>query len=779
MNNISGVEINCFGCSACENICPHRAIKMVANEEGFLYPEIDNSKCINCGACKKVCPALKQGYKNSTKPKCFAIMADDETRYNSSSGGVFPILAYHFLKNDGYVAGAVWGDKGEVKHIVSNKKSDIENMRGSKYLQSTIGECYKDVKTILEKRSKVLFTGTPCQIAGLKSYLNKEYQNLYTVEIICHGASSPGVFKQYLNETLEDGEKFISTKFRDKIKGWSHDIIITTKTNLKETSSHLEKSFFTRAFNENLCLRPTCEKCKFNRIPRQADITIGDFWGVWNFNHKLDDKKGTSIILINNTQGKKLFDYCKDLFKLVQPVPFKKAINGNPNLIMPTKVDKRKRETFMNLVKTNTVQEAFEYCMEDKADCMILNYWHAINYGAILTCYGVQCLAEKIGLKPKVINYLTTFKKDFPGSFSEKFAQKYLNLTEPVKNMEDFIALNSKCKTFITGSDQVWAPGLMKGHCDDATQSIYLLDFVKNGRKKLSYSASFGYPKFLGDPEQENLFKHFLKQFDSISVREDDAINVLKDLGITEATHLLDGAFLIPKENLKKMTENYNSSEKYIACFVLPYFKEANWYKDFLLQAEQYLNLPIKPFEFDNKTPVEEWLAYIKNAEFVITDSFHGVVFSIIFNKSFVQVKNASSQNRFESLFRVLDIENNSLGEYDKINFNKIFIERDWEKINKKIENEIKKAERWLKKAIDSSPKDNSEYDFQNYLLIKSSIKELELQRKLRLLKNKDKYLRKYYLYKVLSSISFGKSRKKVKEKLNKYNKLKRVIRKL
>ena len=756
--NIESLAKNCCGCAACANICPQNAIVMQEDKEGFLYPHIDSNKCTNCGLCAKICPVLNVTYNNISKPESYAVMASDEIRRNSSSGGVFPVFAYHFLENNGYVAGAVWDKGGIVKHIISNQKEDIEKMRRSKYLQSEIGNCYNEVKKILNDDKKVLFTGTPCQIAGLKSFLKKEYENLFTLEIICHATPSPKVFRKYLDENL-DGEEFVSTDFRDKINGWGRVLTVTTATTTNIYSCLAKDDNFMQAFLKNLCLRPSCETCLFNKKPRQADITTGDFWGSFHYKNNLDDKKGLSIIFINNDKGQKLFNLLKKDFKKIKPIPYKKAIKGNPNLVKSTKINKH-RNNFMNLVENHSLKDSLDYCLTNKSDFMILNYWYAINYGAALTCYGIQCLLEKLGFQSKVINYMPErFKEKYKDSFSQKFADKYLYLTSPVENYEDFIALNTNCSTFITGSDQVWCPKIIKTHCSNATESIYLLDFVKSDKKILSYSASFGVSEFEGDYEQEILFKHYLKQFDNISVREDDGIDILKNLGINDSTQLIDGAFLIPKEKLEEMTKDFEKKEKYIACFVLPYFKKEKWYKNLLNQIENKLELPIKYFNFDNKTPVEEWLAFIKNSEFVITDSFHGFAFSIIFNRPFVQIKNAKAQSRFESMFRLLNIEDNSIGKDDDLNVDNVLIKRDWEKINQKINEERLKAETWLMNAINNPTVDKSEFEVQNYLLTESQLRNKEVKYHLSLVNNKNKIFIKYRFYKILRIFSNRKKR--------------------
>ena len=279
-NNISCIKSYCYGCSACFNICPNNAIEMQENGEGFKYPVI-NTYCTNCGLCKKVCPYLVNNFTNSENPNCYAFLAEDNIRLKSSSGGVFSVLAKYFLDNNGYVAGAIWNEDASVSHIVSNKDIDIERMRNSKYVQSNIGNCYSEIKKILINNKKVLFTGTPCQVAGLKTYLRNDYVNLYCVDIICHGVPSPKVFQKYINEKLNNDEKWLNTNFRNKIYGWSPQLAtITTTTTTTTTHDFANTDTFMKTFLQNMCLRSTCTDCKFQTIPRQGDLTMGDFWGI-------------------------------------------------------------------------------------------------------------------------------------------------------------------------------------------------------------------------------------------------------------------------------------------------------------------------------------------------------------------------------------------------------------------------------------------------------------------------------------------------------------------
>lgn len=769
MNKKSVIENKlCCGCGACFNICTSRAITMEESSEGFLYPVIDSDKCSGCNLCKAVCPILNQNFKNKKSPDSYAYMAQDEIRLNSSSGGVFYVLASNFVESGGYVSGVVLNEEFEAVNIVSDKAEDIERMRGSKYFQSDSKFCYKQIKELLEHNKKVLFTGTPCQVAGLKSFLKKDYKGLYCADIVCHGVPSKKVFKQYLEEEIlkEEGEKWLSTNFRDKSFGGWQRYSVTTKTNKKDISIPSSEDIFIKVFLEDISLRNSCAECKFSKFPRQGDITMGDFWGIENFDKSLNDNKGTSVILINNEKGNFLLNILKKNAKFCQKVPLKYAIEGNPNLTKPSVFHEKRSEFFENSGIKTLKDKVDKYInLNDKCDAMVLNYWFAVNYGAILTCYGVQCLLEKLGQKTKVINYITDFsqKLKFENSFSEDFSKKYLNLTAPCKNMNDFINLNNCCNTFITGSDQVFAPNLMRTHSANVTESIYLLDFVNSDKKKLSYAASLGnYYKYITYDEKQ-LFKRFLKQFDDISVRELEGKNIIDKEFQLPATQLIDGAFHIPKEQLNKMTEKYPKKESYLAYIELPY-SDSQQEIAIAKNISKKLNLSFKLVKFDPKCSVEKWLAYIKNADFVASSSYHAILFAIVFNVPFVQNKTENAQARFASLYKILNIEDNAIYQYKKLDFDKIFVKRNWNEINNNIQKEIKRAEEWLKNALEKQAKDKSEYDDVNFMYIKNQLDKQDFDRKIKLLASKDKLERYHLKYKFLSKILFGKSRKKYRE---------------
>lgn len=298
-NNISILNATlCSGCGVCNNICPTSAISMEKNKDGFLYPHINKDKCVLCGLCSDRCPVLNPVYNNDKNPECHAIWAKDDIRMQAASGGVFSAFANVILKRGGVIAGAAYNDDLSVSLITADDVSGLERIRSSKYMQANPEHVYKDIKKALDSHREVLFGGCPCQVAGLYSYLGKKYDKLYTMDLICHGIPSDKVFKKYIDD--EYGRDNVeSIDFRAKeFYGWTSSITIKLKNGEIARKSSDTDSFY-RAFLPCMSLRKSCSSCKFSCLPRQGDITIGDFWGISHYKKELNDKKGCSVILIN------------------------------------------------------------------------------------------------------------------------------------------------------------------------------------------------------------------------------------------------------------------------------------------------------------------------------------------------------------------------------------------------------------------------------------------------------------------------------------------------
>lgn len=298
----------CCGCTACFHICPINCIVMKEDEEGFLYPNIDKAKCIHCNKCKEVCPNRNIENRNTRTQTFVGYYKDDEVRKQSSSGGIFSAIAEWILQQKGVVFGAAFDENFEVHHIAVETKEELIKLRGSKYVQSRLENTFLEAKEYLEKKRKVLFTGTACQIAGLKNYLSAEYENLYTVDVLCHGAPSPKIWRMYLDDKKEQYQASINkVEFRNKDDGWKNYFINIAFSNMERFYTHHNKEKFMRMFLDNLDLRPSCYSCVFKEIPRISDVTIGDSWGVEKYMPDMDDDKGTSVILVHSSNGEKIF----------------------------------------------------------------------------------------------------------------------------------------------------------------------------------------------------------------------------------------------------------------------------------------------------------------------------------------------------------------------------------------------------------------------------------------------------------------------------------------
>lgn len=311
----NGKKNECSGCTACMNICPKNAIKMLDDEEGFKYPYIDKEKCINCGTCYKICPNIKRDETNTIEKAYGVKHKNEKERETSRSGGVFIALSDYILKLDGIVYGVELKDNFSVVHNRAINKEQRDKFKGSKYIQSEMGHIIKEVQKDLKGGKKVLFSGTPCQVAGVKSAILDKYQeNLYTCDLICHGVPSKRIFQEFLKYIEEISGKTIKKfDFRDKRYGWNTHY----ETATFEDGTEMTTEWFKNLFYRHNILRPSCYKCNYANTHRPADITIADFWGVDKVAPEFLDKKGVSLAIINNQKGKEWFEKVKKELQII------------------------------------------------------------------------------------------------------------------------------------------------------------------------------------------------------------------------------------------------------------------------------------------------------------------------------------------------------------------------------------------------------------------------------------------------------------------------------
>lgn len=315
----------CCGCTACASICPKQCIQMIEDKEGFLYPQINHSVCVDCGLCEKVCPVLHPVLAKE-KPVVFAALNNNsEVRMQSSSGGIFTLLAEQTIKNGGVVFGACFDKEWKVVHRYTATLEGLSVFRGSKYVQSDMGTSFQDAKCFLDQGREVLFSGTPCQIAGLRNYLRKSYSTLLTVEVACHGVPSPKVWSTY----LLDKKNISYINFRAKSKGWKGYYVVLEYNGQKEEVPYGENSYM-RVFLSNLSLRPSCYACSAKLGNSQSDVTIADFWGVDKIAPEIDDDKGCSLIIIHNS---KILQLLKALNCQLYPQTLDIALKYNRSIV--------------------------------------------------------------------------------------------------------------------------------------------------------------------------------------------------------------------------------------------------------------------------------------------------------------------------------------------------------------------------------------------------------------------------------------------------------------
>ena len=349
-------ECKCCGCKSCQNICPRHAISMVENEEGFLYPIVDEKKCINCGLCKKICPMLNDISRDKYLKNAVCIAAktkDENIQLNSSSGGIFGTFATNVLEKNGIVVGSTMDSNHNVKHIIINNIDNIYDIMGSKYVYSDLNTIFVEIKENLNNNKQVLFSGVPCQVAALLNYLQKDYTNLITIEVICHGTPSQKLFNKYV-EYLEKkyNAKLIDYKFRSKeAANWGTYKSMAKFVNLKNNKIFVKKinadfdPYYWNFLNAKN-YRESCYECKFANPNRNSDITLGDFWGIEHIKPEMVDYKGVSIVVINTEKGLNFFETMKDKIEY-EKVEYGEIRKNNGQLQKPSKRPKE-RDTWYN-----------------------------------------------------------------------------------------------------------------------------------------------------------------------------------------------------------------------------------------------------------------------------------------------------------------------------------------------------------------------------------------------------------------------------------------------
>lgn len=723
--NIKALPMHaCTGCEACKNVCPEGAIRMTRNAEGFPIPYVNEEKCVKCGICRNKCPELFVDFPENSKASCYAIQAENKKKFASSAGGFFYVAAEKVLAEQGYVCSVFTDNDLKARFTVIDTPEKIPKLCKTKYMQAEIGNSYQIMAEKLEQGKKVLFCACPCQIAAFRKVLPKEYDNLITIDFVCDGMASPESFKKYYMDMFKERPVWIDYTCKSVFEGKDKGLKLMQR-NGEEYLAGAQKDPYLKSYYSGMNKRDCCSTCNYALEIREGDITLADFSEVKQWNDTFDDRKGTTLVRLNNKKAQKFYESIQKDFERQEAVPKAMVKYFNYFARKPWVADKDKRKHFFEELKTADFQKAVEYAKEDKYDVAVLGLWFGRNYGSMLTYYALHQVLRKEGLSVLMIdNPLTSpYENRNTKTHPVKFGREYYHVS-PVVDLEHLEELNRHADTFLIGSDQLWNYWLSRPY-----GQAYYLQFVANNKKKIAYGTSFGSDKYNGPEGQRKLVQANLERMDYISVREDYAVDICRDTFGVEAVKVLDPVFLCDRREYELLARETGKKkeEPYIFAYILNPTKAIGAMLESIgkkYKKKVLVSLDEPPWMFEeNKAALElsetanvqvlkevdvkTWLFYLKQADYVITDSFHGSCFSILFERKFAVIVNKKRGGaRFPSLLSHFGLMERLVQEPEEIlATNCLAAAIDYEKVFYIIEEDKQKSMEWLKNALYSPKK--------------------------------------------------------------------------
>lgn len=712
-NNIICVDWEkCVACGACENICPTNAIVMKYDENGFMYPCI-GEECTHCGKCKSVCQVIKP-IELYNEPDAYAVWnKNEEIRKKSSSGGFFSIIAQYVINKGGIVFGAVYANDFKSVYISEAKTmTEVAFMRGSKYVFSETRNSFQLVKKYLDEGKYVLYTGNPCEVAGLIGYLGKPYERLITCDFVCHGANSVKAYRSWLKE-FTGNQKIKTLDFRDKsVYKWS-----TTATAYLENGEEIrqdhENCFWYKGFLEGVTIRENCSECPYAKSERVADFTMADAWQIGRINKAYNDQWGTSLVLVNSKKAKSIYETIRYEMALCEKISLAEIRKYNGYLNHPQLAHPSRKFFFSHLDKDG-YHKSLWYGRGLRWDVGIVGWWFASNYGSALTYYVLGKSIEQMGKSVIFIPVpqLNNHNWDVDTQIVEKFMAKHFRIAKK-RQYDNLKEVNQFCDSFLLGSDQMWTESTTK-----LVGYSFFLDFADKEKKKIACATSFGASKFNSDLKMRYTARDYLKQFDAISVRENSGVEICRDKFGINAEQIIDPIFWEGEKVFDEIIIKNDCNdlpERYLLCYMLDPDCEKRDLVQYVAKKNQLKILTVfglKEYEgaknnwnigaIVEKPTIEEFLLLIKNCEFLLTDSHHGTCLGIIFHKNYFAIGNEKRGiDRFTTVAKKLGTTDRILSlptNYDVIDQ---ISEIDYKEVDARLNQEVMRAKEWLINAFE------------------------------------------------------------------------------
>ncbi len=684
----------CVGCFACNSVCKFDAIYMDLDSEGFEKAYVKDSACKDCGACLKVCPQLTGSVGVNRSPSSYAVKADTETLKISSSGGAFSLLVEWVLAKGGYVCGTVYDDELNVIYVLSKDREVISRMHGSKYVYSEMRDIYKQVENALNE-SYVLFVGLPCQVQAMRNYIGED-KRLYTVDLLCGGQPSKGVYRKYVSEI--SAEKPVSNlRFRSKEHSYG-TLVIEYADGTRKVS--LGDKYYA-AFNRHLIKSNACNGCLFADTPKPGDITIGDLWGGERYIRDLDVEEGVSVVLVNTEKGEEMFNEISGSASYLRQVPvgFVKRFNRfGPNL----PVHPARRRLYSMLDRGFTVKKSVDYCLAGRFDVGITGLWRVDDYGGEASYYALYMFLRDNGMEPLMIESRSNAQglPDEPALFRTRYAvhSRARWYKDPVDQGE----LGARVYNFIAGPGPIWDRRII----GQDVIGCYTLDFVSPWRNKISVASVLGTDSYTGNDQERNRFVNIVKGLSKVSVGDESTRRACEENGI-EAKIVLDPVFLCDRSHYEELMER--SRAVYPNGFIMTYMmhRGIEGYEAILDEIGMgSMNIGSSMADYNAKGGlphtnvyyVENWLKCISSSSFVLTDSYYAIAFSIMFRKPFAAVvKDFASNTRIRTLLTTLGLQDRMFIDYDAVVGSGVLSsEIDYDEVHRKLDALREESVSWI-----------------------------------------------------------------------------------